>query len=236
MISPENFEVLIKVVLPIIGSIIALFSFGCKVVKESHASKKNKLEGMKSIFDRQKEIGKSNKFIQDLEINTVSILKSFNWLEVEFILKRDIGIDTLANLRVLSKKQFVALDADKIMIPSRSYIFYKHILSIISWFLAINFLFSIVAIFYSLYFFPSGHAQNIMLFAYALFSEFFVIIRFDDLVSYNAIKKGNFEENKIYVSNDFKSSLKSYRNYRANYYSMERIKDASTSSDSQATS
>lgn len=236
MISPENFEILIKIVLPIIGSIIALFSFGYKVAKESHTSKKNKLEGIRSIFDRQKEIAKSNKFIQDLEINTVAILKGFNWLEVDFILKRDIGIDTLANLRVLSRRQFVALDGNKIIIPNRSYIFYKHILNPISWFLAINFLFSIVAIFYSLYFFPSGLAQNLILFIYALFSEFFIIIRFDDLVSFNAIKKSNFEKNKIYVSNDFKSSLKSYRSYRANYYSMERIKDSSTSSDSQATS
>lgn len=232
MISPENFEILIKIFLPIIGSIIALFSFGYKVVKESYTSKKNKLEGVKNILDRQKEIAKSNKFIQDLEINTVSILRGFNWLEVDSILKRDIGIDTLANLRVLSKRSFVALDGDKIMIPSRSHIIYKHIFNPISWFLAINFLFSIVAIFYSLYFFPSGLAQNLILFVYTLFSEFFVIMRFDDLVSFNAIKKkSNSEKNKIYISQDFKASLENHNRYQSNYYSIDRLKELNTNPD-----
>ena len=98
-----------EIIFPILLSIFGIVGTAYKAIKENHTSRKNRLEEFKSLIDRRGDIRNYNRFLQELEISNVRHLKGFNWLEIELILKRDIGILTLKNLRVLSKKQLMAL-------------------------------------------------------------------------------------------------------------------------------
>lgn len=223
-----------EIIFPVLLSVLGILGTAYKAIKEGHTSRKNRLEEFKSLIDRRGDIRKYNRFLQDLEVSNVRYLKGFNWLEIELILKRDIGIVTLKNLRVLSKRQFMALDNDNIILPKSSYIVIKHLKNPVSYFLIINFMCSVFALFVTLISSPFNYLIFFGVLLYTLVSEVFAIYNLDDLASLNMIKnEKNSDSNKIYVSGDFDSYLERYKRYQSDYYSIERLKDLDISSNSQ---
>ena len=215
-----------EIIFPVLLSVLGILGTAYKAIKEGHTSRKNRLEEFKSLIDRRSDIRKYNRFYQDLEVSNVRYLKGFNWLEIESILKKDIGIVTLKNLRVLSKRQFMALDDDRIILPESSYIIVKHFKNPVSYFLTINFLCSAFALFVVLKSSPFNYLLFFGALVYTLVSEVLAIYNFDDLASLNMIKKeSNSDSNKIYVSGSFKAYLERYKRYQSDHYSIERLKD-----------
>ena len=213
-----------EIIFPILLSIFGIVGTAYKAIKENHTSRKNRLEEFKSLIDRRGDIRNYNRFLQELEISNVRHLKGFNWLEIELILKRDIGILTLKNLRVLSKKQLMALKDDNIILPKSCYILIQHFKNPASYFLIINFLYSIFLLFIVLNSSPFNYPMFFGALIYTLISEVLAIYHFDDLVSLNMIKnEKNSSSNKIYISGNFKCSLEQYKLYQSNYYSIERL-------------
>ncbi|WP_367109578.1 hypothetical protein [uncultured Psychrobacter sp.] len=226
-----------EVIFPVLLSILGILGTAYKAIKEGHTSRKNRLEEFKSLINRRSDIRNYNRFLQDLEVSNVRYLKGFNWLEIELILKRDIKILTLKNLRVLSKRQLMALKDDSIILPERSYIIIKHFKNPVSYFLIINFLCSTFALFIVLKSSPFNYLLFFGALIYTLVSEVLAIYHFDDLASLNLIKKeSNSDSNKIYISRDFESVLEEYKGYQSHYYSMERLKELNTTSNDQTIS
>ena len=226
-----------EIIFPVMLSVLGILGTAYKAIKEGHTSRKNRLEEFKSLIDRRGDIRKYNRFHQDLEVSNVRYLKGFNWLEIESILKKDIGVVTLKNLRVLSKRQFMALDDDNIILPESAYIVVKHLKNPVSYFLIVNFLCSAFALFVVLKSSPFNYLLFFGALTYTLVSEVLAIYNFDDLASLNMIKKeSNSDSNKIYISSGFKSSLEEYKRYQSNYYSIDRLKELDTSSNDQGIS
>lgn len=230
--------------LPIVLSIVGIIATGIgaivsvhKLVKENYTSKKTTLEDIKNIKNRHEEIRMFNKFIYELEIKTIPLLKGFNWLEVEAIFKRNIGLNIIKNLQILNKKQFLALDKDKICLPKRSYVLFNHFKNFKSITLVIAFVTSLIWLFFILFYVPSDSLLYLKVLYLTLLLEVLMILNFDDLFIINAMRKDSYMgKNDICISENFKVTLKEYEKFKLNYYSISNLNDLNASSNNQETS
>ncbi len=222
--------------LPIVATIVGITATGVaaivsvhKLIKENHTSKKTTLEDIKNIKNRHEEIRKFNKFIYELEIKTIPLLKDFNWLEVEAIFKRNIGITTIKNLQILSKKQLIALDNDRICLPKRSYVLVKHFRCMKSIMLFIAFAASLIWLIYIIFNFPSMNLLYIEVLLLTLLLEVLVILNFEDFIIVNTMREDSYiEKNDICISENFKVTLEEYNKFKTDYYSISKLKELNT--------
>lgn len=221
-------------ILTVLGALATIFGVAYTVVKDKLPKRNNNLDGVKDILARIDEIRSRNKYVQELELNAVPCLKGLKWIEADALLDKDIGLITLSNLRSLSRRNYLAVHESAIFIPSKKYLIRKNILNPLSWFVGINFLFSVLLFLYLVVFehsdlFIFNLSDSVTLeiskyivvigsFLYILLSELIALYRFDVFTSLSLIKStGDIANNNISISEDFKKDLQRYNVWKLHY-------------------
>lgn len=199
----------VDTIIQLMIAISAVASLAYAIIKDKIPNKYTDLRNIKSILERREEIRGNNKYLQDLELNTVRYLKGFKWLEAEVLLDKNIGLLTLSNLRALSRRKLLVIYDNKIVIPSRSYIVKKYLYSFKSYLSVLNFILSILLILYFISYHSLEGVSYILLLLYMLMSELICLHHFDSLTSFNLIQEsGDIAGNDIVISQDFDKELR----------------------------
>lgn len=186
----------------------AFITIGYAILKDKISNKQNDLKNTRSILGRRQYIRNSNRYLQDLELNTVTYLKGFRWEEVEVLLDKNISLSTISNIRALKKENFLIIRSDEIIIPSKNYIFKKKLYKFKSLMILGSFVFSILLIIWSISHYSLSAIEYISMLTYMLLSEVIAIYYFDSLISFDLIiESGDLAGNDIVVSQDFDSEL-----------------------------
>lgn len=188
----------------IIMALCAFIGISYKIITDRISEKKGDLEKTKSVLDRQENIKNSKKYLQDLEINNITYLKGFTWEQVEVLLKKDLRLLTISELRFLNKDKLVVIRNDEIIIPTKMYILKKKCFSIRACMIAGNFIFSVIAVGWAIFNYSLFSIVSASFYIYMLFAEVVAIHHFESLTSFDLIKKsGDMARNTIVVSTDF---------------------------------
>lgn len=189
-------------------TVCAFITIGYAILKDKISNKQNDLKNTRSILRRREYIRNSNRYLQDLELNTVTYLKGFRWEEVEVLLDKNISLSTISNIRALKKENFLIIRSDEIIIPSKNYIFKKKLYKFKSLMISGSFVFSILLIIWSISHYSLSAIEYISMLTYMLLSEVIAIYYFDSLISFDLIiESGDLAGNDIVVSQDFDSEL-----------------------------
>ncbi|MGM8872571.1 hypothetical protein ACS8E3_12895 [Psychrobacter sp. 2Y5] len=188
----------------IIMALCAFIGISYKIITDRISEKKGDLEKTKSILDRQEHIKNSKKYLQDLEINNITYLKGFTWEQVEVLLRKDLRLLTISELRFLNKDKLVVIRNDKIIIPTKMYILKNKFFSIRACMIAGNFILSVIAVGWAIFNYSLFSIISALFYMYMLFAEMIAIHHFESLTSFDLIKKsGDMARNIIVVSTDF---------------------------------
>ncbi|WP_286739898.1 hypothetical protein [Psychrobacter sp. UBA3068] len=188
----------------IIMAFCAFIGISYKIITDRISEKKGDLEKTKSVLDRQECIKNSKKYLQDLEINNITYLKGFTWEQVEVLLRKDLRLITISELRFLNKDKLVVIRNDEIIIPTKMYILKKKCLSIRACMIVGNFIFSVIAVGWAIFNYSLFSIVSASFYIYMLFAEVIAIHHFESLTSFDLIKKsGDMARNTIVVSTDF---------------------------------
>lgn len=215
----------INVVIQAIIAISGVIGVGYAIIKDKVPNKNGSLKGIKSILKRREEIRGRRKHVQELELKAVPCLKGFQWIEVDVLLEKDVGMLVLSNLKALSRKKLLVVYDNKVVLPNRWYIIKKYIFNPISYVLVFHFAFSVWLLYLSLSGQPSKVFQmvilqeeilrNVILLLYIIFSEIMVLYYFDSLISFDLIEEsGDRAGNDIVISQDFDKELRLYEIYK----------------------
>lgn len=215
----------IDIIIQAVIAISGVVGVGYAIIKDKIPNKNGSLKGIKSILNRREEIRGRRKYVQDLELKAVPCLKGFQWIEVDILLEKDVGMLVLSNLKALSRKKLLVVYDNKIVLPNRWYIIKKYIFNPISYVLIFHFIFSVWLLYCSLSKQPLDIFQmvilqkeiirNVLLFLYIIFSEMIALYYFDSLISFDLIEEsGDIAGNDIFISQDFDKELRLYDIYK----------------------
>lgn len=189
-------------------AVCAFITIGYAILRDKISNKQNDLKNTKSILRRREYIRNSNRYLQDLELNTVTYLKGFRWEEVEILLDKNISLSTISNIRALKKEKFLIIRNDEIIIPSKNYIFKKKLYKFKSLVVLGSFVFSILLIVWLIFHYSLSTIEYISMLMYMLLSEVIAIYYFDSLISFDLIiESGDLAGNDIVISQDFDREL-----------------------------
>lgn len=193
--------------------------YSYSVIRKKLVNRNNNLEGVKSIIRRKSSIGRSKKYIQELELSKVPLFKGFKWIEVDSLLNQNIGVFMIANLKSFSRKNLLVVNQNNIIIPNRKYLITKYVKNPLSYFLVSFFISLIGLLIQSFYYVPSDGHNILILIVLMFVLEVPLIYYFDSLLSFNDIKKSeDVANNRIMISENFGEELKQNRAKKLKYY------------------
>lgn len=199
----DGFKI-VEVILGVLSTIGALLITAHQVQNYNNNKLNKNLKSLRRLLEKIDEISNSKKYIKDLELSTVSFLKGFSWTEATAILERNIGLNTIIELRNLKKNKMIKVYGNHIYIPSKKYVYKKYLMSFKSWIVGLGFLIYVTLFLIMTLFNKLNFIQYASMFAFMMVFEVAIIYHFNALISYrDLVKSDDYYESKVEILDKF---------------------------------